>query len=64
MSDLYIYEKMLKTIRDRRKSIEETITYGAVADFSIFQDLRAKLAELAFLEQELKSLHNKVTEND
>tara|TARA_X000001388_G_C2163389_1_gene97017 strand:+ start:316 stop:510 length:195 start_codon:yes stop_codon:yes gene_type:complete len=64
MSDLYIYEKMLKTIRDRRKSIEETITYGAVADFSAFQDLRAKLAELAFLEQELKSLHNKVTEND
>tara|TARA_Y100000004_G_C8628429_1_gene291850 strand:+ start:224 stop:418 length:195 start_codon:yes stop_codon:yes gene_type:complete len=64
MSDLYIYEKMLKTIRDRRKSIEETITYGAVADFSTFQDLRAKLGELAFLEQELKSLHNKVTEND
>ena len=64
MSDLYIYEKMLKTIRDRRKSIEESITYGAVADFSAFQDLRAKLAELAFLEQELKSLHNKVTEND
>ena len=64
MSDLYIYEKMLKTIRDRRKLIEETITYGAVADFSAFQDLRAKLAELAFLEQELKSLHNKVTEND
>ena len=58
MSDLYIYEKMLKIMR------EETITFGSVPDYSAFQDLRAKLGELAFLEQELKNLHNKVIEDE
>jgi|TARA_R110000824_G_scaffold98284_2_gene234507 hypothetical protein len=64
MSDLYIYEKMLKIMRERRKLIEETITFGSVPDYSAFQDLRAKLGELAFLEQELKNLHNKVIEDE
>ncbi len=51
-------------MRERRKLIEETITFGSVPDYSAFQDLRAKLGELAFLEQELKNLHNKVIEDE
>ncbi len=51
-------------MRERRKLMEESITYGIVPDFSAFQDLRAKLGELAFLEQELKNLQNKVIENE
>lgn len=62
--DLSIYEKLLRVIRDRRKSVEETITNGAVPDFSAFRELRAKLGELAYIEQELKSLLDKVVEND
>ena len=61
MSDLYIYEKMLKIMRERRKSIEETITFGSVPDYSAFQDLRAKLGELAQTEQDLKTLLDKVS---
>lgn len=62
--DLSIYEKLLRVIRDRRKSVEETITNGVVPDFSAFRELRAKLGELAYVEQELKSLLDKVTSND
>lgn len=62
--DLSIYEKLLKVIRERRKSVEDTITNGIVPDFSAFRELRAKLGELAYVEQELKSLLNKVTSND
>jgi hypothetical protein len=65
MSDLYIYEKMLKNIRERRELITETLCYGPVGDLVAFKELRAKLGELAITEQELKLLLNKANqEND
>ena len=62
--DLSIYEKLLKVIRERRKSIEDTLSNGIVPDYSAFRELRAKLGELAYIEQELKALLDKVVEND
>tara|TARA_A100001201_G_scaffold143587_1_gene145999 strand:- start:1492 stop:1689 length:198 start_codon:yes stop_codon:yes gene_type:complete len=65
MSELYIYEKMLKNIRERQDLVTEALCYGPVADFVAFKELRAKLGELATTEQELKLLLNKVSqEND
>jgi hypothetical protein len=63
-TDLSIYEKLLRTIRDRKSVFEQSIAYGSIPDFTAFREQRAKLSELAFLEQELKDLLNKVVEND
>jgi|TARA_R100001244_G_scaffold56995_1_gene48475 hypothetical protein len=54
--DLYIYEKMLKILRERREATQEALCFGAVADFAVHKELRAVIGELAVLEQELKAL--------
>ncbi len=63
-NDLYFYENMLKIIRERKESTTETILYGAVADYTAFKELRAKLGELAQTEQDLKDLLKKVSDLD
>jgi len=60
-NDLYIYENMLKMIRERSNSVRETICHGPVPDYTAFKELRAKLGELAQTEQDLKDLLNKVS---
>ena len=62
--DLYIYEKSLKLIRDRKDQVQEQLMHGIVEDFTMFKELRAKYQELATIEQELKSLLNKVSDNE
>ena len=61
--DLLPYEKLLRFIRDRKRLVEETLLYGGISDFTVFREQRAKHNELTLLEQELKSLLDKV-END
>ena len=60
MSDLYIHEKLFKVIGERQSQIKSQITEGVVDDFSAFKELRARLAELAFIKQELQALLKKV----
>tara|TARA_R100001443_G_scaffold8477_1_gene17821 strand:- start:216 stop:449 length:234 start_codon:yes stop_codon:yes gene_type:complete len=62
--DLYIYEKSLKLIRNRKDQVQEQLMHGIVEDFTMFKELRAKYQELATIEQELKSLLNKVSDNE
>lgn len=64
MSDLYIYEKMLKNVRERQDLVKEAICFGPVADLVAFKELRARLGELATTEQELKDLLKKVSKDD
>ena len=64
MSDLYIYEKMLKNVRQRQVMIKETICYGVVPDFVAFKELRGRLGELATTEQDLKDLLKEVSDYD
>jgi hypothetical protein len=64
MSDLYIYEKMLKNIRERKDVVVDAICHGPVPDFIAFKELRARLGELAITEQDLKDLLEKVTDDD
>lgn len=64
MSDLYIYEKMLKNVRQRQNMIQETICYGVVPDFVVFKELRGRLGELATTEQDLKDLLKEVSDYD
>ena len=63
-NDLYFYENMLQIIRERKESTTETILYGAVADYTAFKELRAKLGELAQTEQDLKDLLKKGSDLD
>ena len=60
-NDLYFYENSLKIIRERRQSTTDTLLEGPVADFTAFKELRARLSELAIMEQELKTLLNRIT---
>jgi len=60
MSDLYIQEKLLNIIRERKELIGQQIIEGQIEDFSAFKELRARLAELANIEQELLALLKKV----
>lgn len=59
METLYIFEKMNKLIKERQEAIRETLCQGPVTDFVVFKELRAKLAELAALEQGFKNLLEK-----
>ena len=60
MNELYIYENMLKNVRDRQSLIQEPLCFGPVSDFTAFKELRARLGELAQTEQDLKDLLEKV----
>ncbi len=64
MNDLYIYEKMLKNVRDRQSLLKEAICIGPIADFTAFKELRARLDELAQTEQDLKDLLEKVNKHE
>lgn len=64
MNELYIYENMLKNVRDRQSMLKEAILFGPVADFTAFKELRARLGELAQTEQDLKDLLEKVNKHD
>ena len=60
MSDLYIHEKVRNIIQDRKKLLAAQIVQGQVEDVSAFKELRARIAELANIEQELDALLKKV----
>jgi len=60
MSDLYIHEKLRNIIRERKDLLGQQLLEGQIEDFSAFKELRARLAELANIEQELQALLKKV----
>jgi hypothetical protein len=60
MSDLYIHEKLRNIIRERKELLGQQLLEGQIEDFSAFKELRARLAELANIEQELQALLKKV----
>lgn len=64
VGDLPIYEKLLRSIRDRRSQLEGLILRGPMADYTVFREHRARLNELDLMEQELKSLLDKMVQND
>ena len=63
-NDLYFYENTLKLIRERRQSVTDTLLEGAVAAYTTYKELRARLSELAAIEQELKDLLKRITYED
>jgi|TARA_R110002020_G_scaffold183295_5_gene379498 hypothetical protein len=62
MDDLYFYNKLINNIRERQKSLEESLCFGPVPDFTAFKELRGRLAELAITEQVLRDLLKKVSD--
>ena len=55
---------MLKNIRERKDVVVDAICHGPVPDFTAFKELRAKLAELAITEQDLRDLLEKVEDDE
>ena len=62
--DLYIYDNMLKILRQRQSQLQESLCFGSVPDFTAYKEQRAVLAELATLEQELNNLLERVKDTD
>ena len=62
--DLYIYDNMLKILRQRQSQLQESLCFGSVPDFTAYKEQRAVLAELATIEQELKHLLERVKDTD
>ncbi len=60
MSTLYIHEKLLNILSQREKTLTDQLVEGQVKDFAAFQELRARLAELANIKQELDLLLKRI----
>ena len=58
--DLYIYDKLVSILKERQRSLEEQLLYGSVENFEAYKEVRARLSELATLQQEVKLLLKKV----
>jgi hypothetical protein len=56
VSDLYIVDKLFKTIRERREVVLEAMTKGSVQDFASFKHLRGRLEAWDEIENEIRLL--------
>jgi|TARA_R110002020_G_scaffold301037_2_gene516554 hypothetical protein len=59
MDGLFLYDKLLKTLRERQEDVNNSLCSGIVPDYTAFQVLRGRLSELALIEQEVKLLLEK-----
>lgn len=60
MNEFTVVELLFKMIRERKTGLEEVLLTGLVSDFTEFKAVRARVNELALLEQDLKDLLKKV----
>tara|TARA_R100001509_G_C4857119_1_gene212115 strand:+ start:283 stop:471 length:189 start_codon:yes stop_codon:yes gene_type:complete len=58
--DLYIYDRIVNILKERQRSLEEQILHGSVENFEAYKVLKARLSELATLQQEISLLLKKV----
>ena len=58
--DLYIYDRIVNILKDRQRSLEEQLLHGSIENFEAYKEVRARLSELATLQQELRLLLKKV----
>lgn len=56
MSELTIVESLFRLIRERKSHLEEVLLLGQVPDYTEFKVVRARVNELARLEQDFKDL--------
>ena len=58
--DLYIYDRISNILKERQQSLEEQLLQGSIDSFDAYKEVRARLSELATLQQELRLLLKKV----
>ena len=56
----FLFERMLKRLKERRQGIQEALSYGAVQDYTAFRELRASLSEIETTEQDLRDLLKRI----
>ena len=61
--DLYIYDRIVNILKDRQRSLEEQLLHGSIENFEAYKEVRARLSELATLQQEV-TLFLKKVENE
>ena len=57
---LYFHEGIVNILKQRQKSLEEQLLHGSVENFEAYKELRARLSELATVQQEVDLLLKKV----
>ena len=58
--DLDFYDRISNILKDRQKNLEEQILHGSIENFEAYKEARARLSELATLQQEIRLLLKKV----
>jgi len=58
--DLYIYDRIVNILKDRQRSLEQQLLHGSIENFEAYKEVRARLSELATLQQEVTLLLKKV----
>ena len=58
--NLYIYDRIVNILKDRQRSLEEQLLHGSIENFEAYKEVRARLSELATLQQEVTLLLKKV----
>ncbi len=56
----FLFERMLKRLKERRQGIQDAISYGVSADYTAFRELRASLSEIGTTEQDLRDLLKRI----
>ena len=51
--DLYIYDRIVNILKDSQRSLEEQLLHGNIDNFEAYKEARARLSELATLQQEV-----------
>ena len=58
--ELYIYDRIVNILKERQRSLEEQLLHGNIDNFEAYKEARARLSELATLQQEVTLLLKKV----
>jgi len=53
-------EHLLRTTRERKEALSQTLASGSIEDFEQYQRIVGEIAGLTFVEQEIQSLHSKM----
>ena len=63
MDELYVAEAVFRILRDRRQGVTDLMIYGNVKSMEQYRELMGNLECLTHVEQELKSLLDKLEQS-
>ena len=64
MDEVFFADAVLRIVRDRRLTVQDSVIYDNVKNMEHYRELMGNLKALDHVEQELKSLLDKQERND